>query len=61
MCAPGAKGARRRRSKLIGVSTGCSRICFIEPNPVPIKYALSLKGVMSAEVRLPLCEMSDVK
>jgi 4-hydroxy-tetrahydrodipicolinate synthase len=32
---------------------------FIEPNPVPIKYALSLKGVMSAEVRLPLCEMSD--
>jgi 4-hydroxy-tetrahydrodipicolinate synthase len=32
---------------------------FIEPNPVPTKYALSLKGVMSAEVRLPLCEMSD--
>jgi 4-hydroxy-tetrahydrodipicolinate synthase len=32
---------------------------FVEPNPVPIKYALSLKGAMSAEVRLPLCEMSD--
>ncbi len=32
---------------------------FIEPNPVPTKYALSLKGVMTAEVRLPLCEMSD--
>jgi 4-hydroxy-tetrahydrodipicolinate synthase len=32
---------------------------FIESNPVPIKYALFLKGVMSAEVRLPLCEMSD--
>jgi 4-hydroxy-tetrahydrodipicolinate synthase len=32
---------------------------FIEPNPVPIKYALSLKGTMSAEVRLPLCEMTD--
>ena len=31
---------------------------FIEPNPVPIKYALSLKNAMSAEVRLPLCEMS---
>lgn len=31
---------------------------FIEPNPVPIKYALSLKNGMSAEVRLPLCEMS---
>jgi 4-hydroxy-tetrahydrodipicolinate synthase len=32
---------------------------FLEPNPVPIKYALSLLGVLSAEVRLPLCEMSD--
>jgi 4-hydroxy-tetrahydrodipicolinate synthase len=32
---------------------------FIEPNPVPIKYALSLKRMTSAEVRLPLCEMTD--
>jgi 4-hydroxy-tetrahydrodipicolinate synthase len=31
---------------------------FIEPNPVPIKYALSLSNAMSPEVRLPLCEMS---
>lgn len=32
---------------------------FIEPNPVPIKYALSLQGRMTPEVRLPLCEMTD--
>lgn len=32
---------------------------FIEPNPAPIKLALSLKGSMSAEVRLPLCEMTE--
>ncbi|CAN5600451.1 4-hydroxy-tetrahydrodipicolinate synthase [soil metagenome] len=32
---------------------------FIEPNPAPIKQALAFKGGMSAEVRLPLCEMSD--
>jgi 4-hydroxy-tetrahydrodipicolinate synthase len=31
---------------------------FIEPNPVPIKFALSLRGDMTSEVRLPLCEMS---
>jgi 4-hydroxy-tetrahydrodipicolinate synthase len=35
------------------------RDLFIEPNPVPIKYALSLTGVMTSEVRLPLCEMTD--
>ena len=32
---------------------------FIEPNPVPVKHALALRGEMSADVRLPLCEMSD--
>ncbi len=31
---------------------------FIEPNPVPTKHALGLRGEMSPEVRLPLCEMS---
>jgi 4-hydroxy-tetrahydrodipicolinate synthase len=32
---------------------------FIEPNPVPAKTALAWRGVMSSEVRLPLCEMSE--
>ena len=32
---------------------------FIEPNPVPIKTALGWRGVMSGEVRLPLCEMTE--
>ena len=32
---------------------------FIEPNPVPVKTALSWRGVMSGDVRLPLCEMSE--
>jgi 4-hydroxy-tetrahydrodipicolinate synthase len=31
---------------------------FIEPNPVPIKTALSWRGKILADVRLPLCEMS---
>ena len=32
---------------------------FIEPNPVPIKTALGWRGVMSGELRLPLCEMTE--
>ncbi|MEO7933736.1 MAG: 4-hydroxy-tetrahydrodipicolinate synthase [Chthoniobacterales bacterium] len=31
---------------------------FIEPNPVPTKTALQWMGKMTAEVRLPLCEMA---
>ena len=33
---------------------------FIEPNPVPTKTALAWRGAMSAECRLPLCEMTEV-
>jgi 4-hydroxy-tetrahydrodipicolinate synthase len=32
---------------------------FIEPNPVPTKTALAWRGAMSAECRLPLCEMME--
>jgi len=32
---------------------------FIEPNPVPVKYALSILRICSPEVRLPLCEMTE--
>src|SRR5204863_50965 len=32
---------------------------FIEPNPVPVKTALAWRGAMSAECRLPLCEMAE--
>lgn len=35
------------------------RDLFIEPNPVPIKTALSLKGACKDDVRLPLCEMTQ--
>lgn len=37
---------------------GIFKDLFIEPNPVPVKTALSWRGLMSSEVRLPLCEMT---
>ncbi len=32
---------------------------FVESNPVPVKYALSLMGKCSAKVRLPLTELTE--
>jgi 4-hydroxy-tetrahydrodipicolinate synthase len=32
---------------------------FIEPNPIPIKTALAWTGQMNADVRLPLCGMTE--
>lgn len=34
-------------------------LCFIEPNPIPIKYALSLKGLVREVYRLPLLPMTN--
>lgn len=35
------------------------KVLFVEPNPVPVKHLLARAGIIgSAEVRLPLCEMS---
>lgn len=33
---------------------------FIETNPIPVKTALSMMGKITDELRLPLCEMSEV-
>ena len=35
------------------------RVLFKEPNPVPVKGALSLLGIMSDTVRLPLIKISE--
>ena len=35
------------------------RAIFIETNPIPIKAALALKGMIRENYRLPMCRMSD--
>jgi 4-hydroxy-tetrahydrodipicolinate synthase len=49
------KSARKLHRQLLPIF----KDLFIEPNPVPIKTALSWRGMMSPDVRLPLCEMSE--
>ena len=46
--------AQQMHQRLLGLF----KDLFIEPNPVPVKTALSWRGQMSSEVRLPLCEMT---
>lgn len=47
--------AARKNARLYPVH----RALFCEPSPAPIKAALSLKGVMSAGVRLPIVEATE--
>jgi 4-hydroxy-tetrahydrodipicolinate synthase len=36
-----------------------SKTCFVESNPVPVKYGCSLLGHMNERVRLPLAQATD--
>jgi len=39
--------------------TALSKACFVESNPVPVKFGASLLGLMDERVRLPLVGVSD--
>lgn len=49
-------GNVRRAQRLSGPISDLTAALFLEPNPVPVKYALSQLGLMSPKVRLPLVE-----
>src|SRR5207249_6794177 len=36
-----------------------ARAAFLETNPIPIKEAMAMTGMLDAEFRLPMCRMSD--
>ena len=36
-----------------------SRVAFLETNPIPIKEAMAMAGMLEPEFRLPMCRMSD--
>src|ERR671918_110231 len=36
-----------------------ARAAFLETNPIPIKEAMAMAGMISAEMRLPMCPMSE--
>ena len=49
------EGARKLHYKLLPLI----RAVFLETNPIPIKTALSLMGMIEPDLRLPLCSMSE--
>ncbi len=51
------EGARRLHYKLLPLV----KAMFIETNPIPVKTAMALMGMIDeSSLRLPMCEMSDV-
>ncbi len=57
MVAAYLKGDIKTAQKLHYELFELSKVLFIETNPIPVKTALSTMGMISGELRLPLCEM----
>ncbi len=54
-----AKGDYKKALQLQDKMTNLHAAMFCETNPIPVKYAASLMGLCSKEIRLPLVEPSD--
>jgi 4-hydroxy-tetrahydrodipicolinate synthase len=52
------QGQSVRAQRLARSAAPLTTALFRESNPVPVKYALALLGLMSPAVRLPLVELS---
>jgi 4-hydroxy-tetrahydrodipicolinate synthase len=52
-------GQSVRAQRLAHLVAELTAVLFRETNPVPVKHALALLGLMSATVRLPLVGLSD--
>lgn len=58
MCAAWRRGDVEEAKRLHFILEPLSRAMFIETNPVPVKTALAMMGIIqSSELRLPLCEL----
>ena len=52
-------GEVRQAQRINEILAPLNRALFLETSPSPVKYAASLLGLSTAEVRLPLCEIKD--
>lgn len=45
--------------QLLGKTLDLARACFVETNPIPVKAALAMMGLIDENYRLPLVPLSD--
>jgi 4-hydroxy-tetrahydrodipicolinate synthase len=55
-----ARAGERKRARDIQVALNpLHRLLFVEPNPIPVKWALHLMGHFGPEIRLPLVQLGE--
>lgn len=54
-----ARGDRAQSARLDAPLAGLHAALFLEPNPIPVKWALAHMGLIARGIRLPLTELSE--
>jgi 4-hydroxy-tetrahydrodipicolinate synthase len=57
LCEAAEKGDIKKARELYYKMLDLVKAMFIETNPIPVKTAMGLMGLIDPEIRLPLCEM----
>ncbi len=60
MCAAAIKGDIETARKLNNLMLPLSQQLFVEPNPIPVKWAMMEMGIIPSGIRLPLVTLSDM-
>lgn len=60
MCAAAIKGDIATARKLNNLMLPLSQQLFVEPNPIPVKWAMKEMGIIPSGIRLPLVTLSEM-
>ena len=60
MCAAAIAGDGETAAAVDADIAGLHRALFVEPNPIPVKWALAELGLIDGRIRLPLVPLDDV-
>jgi 4-hydroxy-tetrahydrodipicolinate synthase len=59
MCMAAIDGARERAEEIDARLAALHNALFLEPNPIPVKWAVAKLGLMGNTIRLPLLPLSE--
>lgn len=59
LCEAARRGETRKAEALNDCLEGLNRALFVEPNPIPVKWALLQMGLIQPGIRLPLTALED--
>jgi 4-hydroxy-tetrahydrodipicolinate synthase len=59
MCAAALRGEREEAERIDALLAALHKGLFVEPNPIPVKWAVSEMGLIEQGIRLPMTPLSD--